>query len=63
MNWFSKKKWYIVTWKPENWSRSTYTDIVKATCSAQAAHKVGQAHNNMVFIVKVEEVEEDGSNV
>lgn len=59
MSWFSKKKWYVVTWKFESWARSTYTDIVKATCRAQAAHKVTKKNDN-VFIVKVEE---DDSNV
>lgn len=58
MKWFSKKKWYIVTWKFENWATTTYTDVVKATCCAQAAHKVIKKNYDRIFVVRVEEVEE-----
>lgn len=57
MGWFSKKKWYIVTWKFESWATTTYTDAFKATCAAHAAKKVVNKHKK-IFIVKVEEVEE-----
>lgn len=58
MNWFSKKKWYIVTWKSESSVTATYTDVVKATCCAQAAHKVIKKNYDRIFVVRVEEVEE-----
>ena len=61
MGWFSKKKWYIVTWKFENWSSSTYMNIVKATCGAHAAHKVIKKNGGIIVIIKVEEIEGDNN--